>query len=108
MKPVLILLDKPAVVEHGGRRLAIIGGTRRTSPFEIRWWGYDLLGELVILERFWNSFVDSTSKEIHRPCHREILPVIAECRWQAAFELGLHQDEQVLDTNAHNGLFAIW
>ena len=107
MKPELILMDKPRVVEHQGQRLAIVGGTRRRSPFEIRWWSFDLQGDIVILRRCWNSFVVSDSREIHRPCHREILPLIEQCRWQAAFELGVHHGEQVLETHAHNSLYAI-
>jgi hypothetical protein len=106
MKPEFIRMSTPAVVTHNGRKLAIVGGTRRHQPFEIRWWAFNLVGDIVVLERRWTDFVDSTAKELHRPCHQQILPLVMNCRWRAAFELGLHNREPVLDMNPHNGLFA--
>jgi hypothetical protein len=106
MKPEFIPLKEPEVVTLNGRMFVIVGGTRRSKPFEVRWWAFSILGDIVVLERTWFNFVDSTDKELHRPCFRDIVPQIKASTFQAAFELGRRFNQSVLEMNAHKGLFA--
>jgi hypothetical protein len=106
VKPEFIPLKDPAVVTLNGRRLAIVGGSRRREPFEIRWWAFSALGDVVVIERQWFSFVDSTSNEIHRPCHIFILPQVKNFVFKAGFAMGEHIRQPLLEMNAHKSLFA--
>jgi hypothetical protein len=106
MKPEFVPLKDPAVVTLGGRIFAIVGGTRRSKPFEVRWWAFSIMGDIVVLERKRFVFVDSTDQELHRPCFRDIIPEVRQSTFSAAFELGRRFDKPVLEMNSHNSLFA--
>ncbi|MBI4033791.1 hypothetical protein HY379_02210 [Candidatus Saccharibacteria bacterium] len=89
MKPAFQVFETVEVVNVHGKAVAIVGGTRRTTPrFELRLWGYDFLGQIVILARTWTDWVETTHTEIHRPCHTHIVPIVRSLGFKAGLALG--------------------
>lgn len=87
MKPDFVKIE-PEVVYIPNKVVGVVARTDRREPFEIRLWGFGTDGSIVVLSRQWDKWVESTRTEIHRPCHREIIPRVLDRAFQAGNILG--------------------
>jgi len=74
MKIILLPTHKPETVDVKGRSVSILAQTRSRRPLQVRFWGKDSSGEVVILEEVRRKLVDVTKTEIGLPQYAHIVP----------------------------------
>lgn len=107
MKPVFHQVNTVEVVSVYGKAVAIVGQSRRTTPgLEVRLWGYDIHGQIVVLARTWTDWVDQTQTEVHRPCHVFIVPTVRNLAFRAGLAFGQKCfGEEIRLVDGRSGLF---
>ena len=76
MKAVLLPVHKPESVDVKGESVSILAETRSRPHLQVRLWGKDSSGEIVILEEVRRKLVDVTKTEIGLPQYAHIVPLV--------------------------------